>query len=304
MIHTARNLYKTRVGGILLKVPVGLIKFLKYRVIPDKIFIKYNFQKRVGYDLNLKNPRSFNEKLQWLKFNYKNPFMTVCADKYAVREYVRDKIGEEYLIPLIKIYEDFSEVKFDELPDSFALKATHGSGWNIICRNKKDIEFKNVQKVLKKWQNTNYYSLGKEWAYKKIPPRFLCEELILDENNKSPMDYKFFCFNGVPKFIQVDIDRFETHKRLFYDVRWSKQAFGLLYDIPDFDLDSPPNLPLMIELAKKLAEDFPFVRVDFYNLNGKIFFGELTFYPENGTGIFIPQQWDRKFGDFLKLPIE
>ena len=286
--------------SFLLKTGYNTINF---RLVPNVFFIKKQFKRKLGYSLEINNPTTFNEKIQWLKLNYKKPEITMAADKYEVREYIKEKIGENYLIPLWEIFDDYKKINFVTLPNSFALKATHGSGWNIICHNKNKLNFKQLNRTLKYWQKTSYYQFGKEWAYKNIKPRFICERLILDENNKSPMDYKFFCFNGVPRFIQIDIDRFETHKRLFYDVKWNKQPFGLLYDIPDFELDPPNNLSLMVNLAEKLASDFPFVRVDFYNLNGKIFFGELTFYPENGTGVFIPQNWDHKFGELLKLPI-
>lgn len=279
-----------------------IYKYYRFCLIPEKTFIRKSFYKKLGDKLDFDNPQTFNEKLQWLKLYYRLDIMTKAADKCAVREYIKNKIGDKYLIPLWQIFDDYKDINVRVLPKSFALKATHASGWNIICHDKYKLKDTELKKTLKKWQSTNYYIYGKEWAYKNIKPRFICEKLILDENGKSPMDYKFFCFNGQPKYIQVDIDRYENHERTFYNTNWKKQSFGLLYNIGKGEIQKPEKFDEMLNIAKKLSQGFPFIRVDLYNLKGKIYFGELTFYPENGTGRFFPKKIDLELGRLIQLP--
>ncbi len=278
------------------------VKRIYNYIVPQRFEIKRLFKKRLGYSVNIKSPKTFNEKIQWLKLNYRQRLMTIAADKYEVRKYVEKVIGQEYLIPIWTVFEDYAEINDESLPESFALKATHGSGWNIICHDKSVIDINELKKKVKRWQKTNYYYFGKEWAYKDIKPRIVCERLILDENKKSPADFKFFCFGGNPKYVQIDIDRFENHRRIFYNTKWEKQEFGLEYPTTDKQVEQPDNLEKMLEVAGKLSEGFPFVRVDLYNLNGKIYFGELTFYPGNGFEKFSPKTIDLEFGELINLP--
>jgi hypothetical protein len=230
--------------------------------------------------------------------------MTRLADKIEVREYIKEIVGEEYLIPLIGIYNSYKDIDFLKLPKSFVLKANHGSGWNIICHNKLNLDIRKTKIKLKKWYKTNFYYYQGEWAYRNIIPRFICERLILDENGQLPVDYKFFCFNGEPLYIQVDLDRFIDHKRVFFNPLWELQPFRLLYPSTSKDIPEPENLDVMLNIAQKLSSGHIFTRVDLYDIKGSVFFGEICFYPENGKGIFYPRNWDFILGEHINLPIE
>jgi len=277
------------------------IKQLAKHLIPAKIILQYRISKMVGYRIDIKKPRTFNEKIQWLKLNRRSDLYTRCADKVEVRDFIAQKIGDEYLIPIHAVYNSSNDICTEELPHSFALKAAHGSGWNIICHNKNELDLNSFNKKVKKWGKTNYYWIGYEYAYKNIPKRFICEELILDGRGRSPIDYKFFCFNGEPHYIQIDVDRFSNHKRALFNTKWERQDFSLGYPIYNGHLEIPDNLEKMLNICKILSENIEFVRVDLYNVNGKIYFGEMTFYPGEGTERFSDKKWDNRFGDLLKI---
>lgn len=267
----------------------------------DKKIVEQVYKYRFNRKPNLRNPKTFNEKLQWLKLYWHNPILSKCADKYSVRAFVHQKGLSSILNDVYKVYEAEDDINLMELPTKFVMKATHGSGWNIICENKNVLNWDKEKVKIRNWLNTNYFYYGREWAYKHIKPRIICEKFLEDENGQPPKDYKIFCFNGVPRFIQVDLDRFSQHKRNMYDLSWNLLDFELLYTkSPEFT-EKPQNLEKMIEIAKKLSEDFPFVRVDLYNINGKILFGELTFYPGNGQEPFYPIEYDEIIGDYLIL---
>jgi len=210
------------------------------------------------------NPKTFNEKIQWLKLYNRNPKYSKLADKYAVRDYVSRKIGDQYLNELYALYDKPAQINFDKLPNSFVLKATHSSGANLIVLDKSSLDEQKVRATARQWLADNYYQAGREWIYKDIPPRIVCERLLIDDQGKMPMDYKVFCFNGEPHFIQVDVDRFENHTRVFFDTEWLKQEFELLYESAAQVIERPHNLVEILELAQKLAGDIAFVRVDFY----------------------------------------
>lgn len=229
--------------------------------------------------------------------------MTICADKYSVREFVRDKVGEDILNELYAVYDDPKDINLEELPEEFVLKMSHGWGDIIICKNKKELDWNKTFKKLKYNLSRSHYLSGREWAYKNIKPRIICEKFISD-NGKSPNDYKFFCFNGQPKIIQLDVDRFNGHSRNMYDTNWNLLDFELTYSKSLESIEKPEKLKEMLEIATKLSKDFPFVRVDLYNVNGKIFFGELTFYPENGNGQFRPDKYNHILGKYLTLPLK
>lgn len=279
------------------------IKLFLKKVLPKKTVTKYRISKMLGYSVNIGTPKTFNEKIQWLKLYYKKKIITSLADKVAVRAYVSKTIGANYLIPIHGIYNHYSEIDFKALPETFALKAAHGSKWNIICQSKKELNETQLYKNIKKWAKSNYYWYGYEYAYKNIPPRFICEQLILDQNNQIPKDYKIFCFDGIPQFIQVDSDRFVKHTRAIYDTKWTRQPFELGFESSKSDDTPPQNLHKMLSIAESLSKDFPFVRVDLYDCDKQIYFGEMTFYPGEGSEQFKPQKWDRILGDFLNLPI-
>ncbi|MDX1940148.1 MAG: ATP-grasp fold amidoligase family protein [Saprospiraceae bacterium] len=247
--------------------------------------------------MDLENPKSFNEKINYLKLHTRYDLASIVADKYRVREYVKGKIGETYLIPLIGIYKKAEDIAFHELPNQFALKTNHGSGWNVICREKSNLNIKRVVKKLNTWLNFNAYYLSREYQYKDIKALILCEELL----RYNIEDYKFFCFEGEPKFIQVDVGRFTYHERAYYDLDWNLLPFSICYPITGKDLLRPEKLEEMISISKKLACDFFFSRIDLYLHNDKIFFGEITLFPEGGSGPFIKKDQDFMVGEYLEL---
>lgn len=269
-----------------------------------KEFICKQFNHAVGYEPNIDKPESFNEKLQWLKLYYRNPLMTVCADKYEVRNYVREKIGEKYLVKLIGVFDNVDDINFDNLPDKFILKVNHGSGQNIICKNKSDLNINEVKDKLSEWMlpKSNHYFYSYEWCYKDIKPKIVCEELIQDSSNDYLDDYKFMCFNGEVKMVFVCSERQTKLKVDFFDLDWNKLPFTRLYDNSQKEIKKPKNFDLMIKLAEKLSKPFPFVRVDFYEVEGRVYFGEMTFYPGNGMESFKPVEWDYNIGKMLNLP--
>jgi len=269
-------------------------------LIPDKIYLKWQYKKHVGKKLNLKNPKNFTEKIQYIKVYYRNNLMTLCADKYKVREYVRKKINEDIIVPLLWMDDKPGDIPFDKLPDSFVIKTNHGSGMNILVKNKNLINKNSIIIQLKSWLKINYYHHSREWTYKNIERKILVEKNLGDNVN----DYKVFVFNGNAKFIQIDSDRFINHKRNFYDLNWEQLNIKLLYENTTTSITPPSNLKKMIAYAEILATEFPFARVDFYEVEKKLYFGEITFYPEAGWGIFLENddEIDLKFGNLLRLP--
>ena len=267
--------------------------------------IKIQFKEGTGYELNLENPKTFNEKLQWLKLYYHNPLMTKCADKYLAREYIKEKIGEEYLIPLIGAWDKVEDIDFDSLPEQFVLKVNWGSGQNIIVKDKSKLDIADAKNRLNEWLKpfSNHYYYSYEWCYKNIEPKIICEKYI-EQMDGNLYDYKVFYFNGNSHYIQIDVDRYTNHTRCFYNLNWEKQIFTTLYPLYSMNIEKPKYLNLMIELSNKLCQGFYHVRVDWYVINNKLYFGELTFTHGNGIEKFMPQEYDYKFGELLKLPKE
>lgn len=274
---------------------------LKCRILPPELFVKKEYEERTGKILDLKSPKTFSEKIQWLKLNYKNPLLTRMADKVESKKIVEDRVGTEYVIPTYKVYNRAEDINHSDLPEHFALKATHGSGWNIIEENKDDITEQEIRNYFRFWLKKNYYKGSKEWAYKNIQPRVVCEELIFDEDGSLPEDYKIYCFNGVPTYTQIDHGRFQNHTRSFYDVEWNKMPFSIGYPLEEKTVTKPQNFDKMLEIAENLSEELPFLRVDMYNINGNIYIGELTCYPGNGLERFSEERWDYILGEKLNL---
>lgn len=282
----------------ILKTFFGYLDFNKRK---DIIFVRNQFKERLHKDLNLINPKTFNEKIQWLKLFDHNPLYSILADKYLVREYVKAKVGDNILNEIYGVYSKFEDINFNDLSNAFVIKATHGSGWNIICKNKEELDLSSVKTKLESWLSDNYYKYGKEFVYKNIKPRIIIEKYLKYENNTSLNDYKFFCFHGEPKFIQVDINRFTNHQRNFYDLGWNLLPFELHHESYNKIIKKPQNLEKMINIAKKLSAGIKFCRVDLYDLEDKVIFGEITFYPGNGLELFNPPEYDEKIGKYLKL---
>ena len=287
---------------MIIKSYIKKLKYyLRYLFINDEKYIKYKFKRKFGYTLNLNNPKTLNEKIQWLKVYDRKKLYTQCADKFLVREYVKNKIGEEYLIPLIFNTFNVKDINKETLPNiPVVVKVNHARGVFLI-KNKENEDFKIIQKKLSQELKTNFYYRTREWQYKDIKPRVIVEKMLLDENNEVPFDYKFICMNGKVEFIQVDMARFSEHKKSIYNTHWEKQNFSWNYAIGD-DVEKPEELHKMLELSEILAKDFIFVRVDFYISRNKIYFGELTFHPAGGFGKFEPFSIDAELGNKLLLP--
>lgn len=264
------------------------------------ILYKYKFSKK----LNLENPQTYNEKLQWMKVHYYNPLYTKLADKFAVREYIADKIGEEYLIPLIGVYKSFDEIDFSALPNQFVMKCTHDSGGLVICPDKSKLNLKKAKAKIERCLKRNYYTNSREWVYRDIEPQIIIEKYMVDESGYELKDYKFFCFDGKVKAMFMATDRgsdAET-KFDFFDRDFNHLNFTNGHPNSDKELKKPDKFNEMIELAEKISEGFPHERVDLYNINGKLYFGEITFFHWSGLKPFKPEKWDKIFGDWFKLP--
>ncbi|MDO6819738.1 ATP-grasp fold amidoligase family protein [Zobellia sp. 1_MG-2023] len=272
-------------------------------VIPEATVLKFRFKKMLGYSLNLDLPKTYNEKIQWLKLNDRSELHVTCADKFAVREHIEKKIGLNYLIPLINQTKKVEEINPETLPDyPVIIKTTHDSGGVLIVRDKHKIDWTDARKKLTSLLNYKYANIKSEWQYEKIEPRLVVEKLLISEDGKIPSDYKFHCFNGKVGFIQVDVDRETNHKKNLYDIDWNLIPCEFNYPIGP-PVARPTTLGEMIEVAQILSKDFLFVRVDLYSVKNKVYFGELTFHPASGFGKFIPEVWDLNFGQMLKLPV-
>lgn len=271
-----------------------------FKKITDEEFVKKFYKNAFGNELDLENPITFNEKLNWLKLNLKNPNATICADKYEVRKYIENK-GYGYILnDLLGVYDNVEEIDIDRLPDRFVLKGTHGSGWNLIVKDKNKVNWKPWKLIMKSWLRQNFYYYGREWVYKDIKPRIICEK-FLEDSNKELLDYKIYCFNGIPKFIQIDVDRFTNHTANYYDVEWNEMNFQYDDENSGRKIEKPKNLKQMLEISKILSEEFEHVRVDFYEVDGKLYFGELTFFTASGSGKFNPEKYDEIIGSWLHL---
>lgn len=272
--------------------------------LPDKLYLKMLYRVKVGKKLNLTNPQTFNEKLQWLKLYDRKSEYTKMVDKYEVRKYVEDKIGKEHLIPLLGVYENFDAIDFDKLPNQFVIKCTHDSGGLLICKNKNEFNIENARKKINKCLKRNYYYNGREWPYKNVKPKIVIEKYMEDKKYKDLRDYKFFCFNGKFVYSFVCSERATSLKFTFFDKNGKFMNFCQDGCPNDPNVKKPKNYDKMIQLAEILARDTIEVRVDFYEINNKIYFGELTFFDASGFGKFEPEEWDLKIGKMLKLPKE
>lgn len=279
------------------------IRKIIVKLFPDSFFLKLVFKKHTGYRLNLGNPTTLNEKLQWLKVNDRRQLLTICADKYEVRNYIKERIGSEYLVPLLAVFENADEITLDKLPEQpFIIKANHTSGTFKIVRDKSELNIEELRKSASTWLRSNYYDNTKEWQYKNIKPLIIVEKLLLDEEGNIPSDIKFSCINGKVEIIHIDSNKEVKHLRNHYDRDWNSLSFRWPKEYePNKLIDKPDNLNRLISLSELLASSFDFVRVDFYTLNGHIYFGEMTFHPTSGYGKFEPFEYDLKYGELLKL---
>ncbi|SFL12291.1 TupA-like ATPgrasp [Lachnospiraceae bacterium KH1T2] len=284
-----------------------IVKTLGYwheKLMPPFLYpraLKKWYKKCTGRELDLNDPKTFSEKLQWIKLYYKNPKMSTLSDKLLVRDWIKEKIGEEYLVPLIGAWENFDDIDFDKFPNEFVIKANHGSKMNIIVNDKSKFDKEDARRKFKKWLKQDFsYMFGYQLHYGAIKPMIVAEEMIPNDGNL--FDYKIFVFDGKARYIWIDSDRYSEHHRNIYDFDWNPAPFEIEFPKREKELPPPVNLEKMRVLAEKLAEGFPEVRVDFYEVDGKILFGEMTFTSGSGQEKIVPYEYDRILGDMITLP--
>ena len=273
--------------------------------LSDVAYLKWMYRAYTGEKLNLKTPKTFNEKMQWLKLNNRKPEYTLMVDKYEGKEYVKKVCGGgARIIKTLGGWDSFDEINFDLLPDKFVLKTTHDSGTIVICDNKRILDKASAKKQLEESLKRNFYLYSREWPYKNVRPRILAEEYMVDEHGDGLKDYKFYCFNGVPKYLYVSqgMNDHKTARVSFITMNWEKAPFGRA-DYPEFEAlpSKPIKFDKMVSVAKKLSEEQPFLRVDLYEISGEVYFSELTLFPCGGLMPFVPKEWDRKLGDMIEL---
>lgn len=288
-----------------------IIKILRkyFQFLPDSIFLTVLYGLRMGRCLNLKNPDTFTEKLQWLKIHNRKPEYTTMVDKYAVKDYVAGIIGKEHVIPTLGIWDTIEEIEFDALPNKFVLKTTHGGGSNgvVICKDKSTFDVNVAIQSLRLAIRKDLYKASREWPYKNVKKRIIAEEYLEDQTSPAEdlTDYKFYCFNGKPEFCQVIQGRHNNETIDFFNLRWERQPFvGLNPKVHNAQIcpKKPENFEEMLEMSGKLSNRLPFSRIDFYEVNGKTYFGEITFFPASGMGFFTPNQYDEILGSMIRLP--
>lgn len=276
-----------------------------HKRISDTLYLKLFFKVMMNQKLDLENPRTFNEKLQWLKLYDHNPEYTIMVDKYAVKDYVADKIGKEYIIPTLGVWDSFDYIDFDELPDRFVLKCTHDSGGLVICNDKKTLDLANARNKLEQSMKRNYYWNGREWPYKNVRPRILAEQYMGNGSSDHLKDYKLFCFGGVPRMTLVCSERFSKDglREDFFDENWNHLPIKRkTHENSILSIECPEQYELMKQLAAKISDKMIFTRIDFYEISNKVYFGEITFYPACGFEGFEPDEWDLKLGQWIKIP--
>jgi len=308
-LKTFKTLWKTHKRGIFIAIYNHIIKSGILNWVNDKYFLNLTYLVHYGHFINWDNPKSFNEKLQWLKIYNRNPEYSKMVDKYEVKKYVANIIGEKYVIPTIGVWDRVEDIPFDTLPEKYVIKCTHDSGSVSICKNKDSFDVKNAKKKLAHGLKKNLYFWGREWPYKNVKARIIAEKFIEDNSlneDQDLRDYKLMCFNGKVKCSFVCSDRFngEGLKVTFFDKEWKRMPFCRHYPAAEYDIPTPSTYIKMVELAEKLSKGIPFVRVDFYEVNGHVYFGEMTFFPGNGVEEFSPEEWDYTLGSWLKLPID
>jgi hypothetical protein len=282
------------------RILYGLIK--KNRHLQQEFYAKIHYEYFHEKKLNLDKPVEFSEKIHWLKVYYHLPILNQLVDKFAVRSFVKEKIGEQYLNEIYAVYNNVSEVNYEELPDQFVVKATHTSNANLIVKDKSKLNKIKARFLMTKWMRENlYYSGGQEWAYKDIQPRIIAEK-YLNPADGSLKDFRFFCFSGEPKFVQIGSVYEDARYVSYYNLNWEKMpVIGVSPEHPVL-LEKPHQFDEMVRLATTLSQTFPFVRVDMYPLVDRIVFGEMTFYPNDGRASYIPSNYNKVFGDYIKLP--
>lgn len=302
-IQTVLNKGKRFISDPLYRLRV-MIKMGAYNSLNDEAFLKKMFPKYMGYALNLDNPKTFSEKLQWMKLYVRKPIYTTMVDKYEAKKYLANRIDSKYIIPNLGVWDNFDEIDFDTLPNQFVLKCTHDSGGIVICKDKSTFDKKRARRIINKSLKRDYYLIAREWPYKNVPRRILAEEYIEELGNADLLDYKMYSFHGEPKLTVVCSERFsEGGTRMnYYDLDWNFINISISHYKPsNKHYVKPPHYDEMKMLCKQLSKDFPFLRVDFYDVNNHLYVGELTLYPGAGFIKIEPSEFDYKMGEWLRL---
>lgn len=275
-----------------------------FNKMSDETYLKLRYNCIMGRKLNLDNPVTYNEKLQWLKLYDRKPEYTKMVDKYEAKKYVADMIGEEYIIPTLGVWDTVDDIDFDALPKQFVLKCTHDSGGLVICKDKAELDIEETKNTLNHFLHRNFYSIHREWPYKNVKPRIIAEKYMEDESGYELKDYKFFCFNGKVNAMFIATDRnAETETCFdFFDCNFNHMSVINGHPNTKKEIKKPLGFEKMIELAEKLSSGIPQVRIDFYDINGNIYFGEITFFHWSGLKKFEPEKYDKIFGDWITLP--
>ena len=309
-MNKLKKLHKFITDKNIRTVALGNRGFCKF--MSDDEYLKRKYRVIMGKELNLDNPQTFNEKLQWLKLYDRKHIYTTMVDKYEAKKYVGDIIGEEYIIPTLGVWNKFDDINFDELPNQFVLKSTHDSGGLIICKDKLKLDKKQARMIINKSLKRKYFYFHREWPYKNVKPRIIAEAFMEQDSNiklfnlpRGLMDYKFYCFNGIPKFLYISkgLENHKTANMNFLDLEWNKTEFQR-NDYKEFSVlpKKPSKFEDMIKISMKLSQGIPFVRIDLYEINFKVYFSEITFSPCAGMTCFTPEKWDYKLGEMIQLP--
>lgn len=274
------------------------------RFLPSDFYLKIAYETLIGKKLNLECPQTFNEKLQWLKLHNQRIEYTAMVDKYAVKQYVANKIGKQYIIPTLGVWKHFDEIDFDKLPNQFVLKCTHDSGGLVICEDKYKLDKKAAKEKIEKCLKRNYYWVAREWPYKNVQPQIIAEKYLTDTTQNELIDYKIMMFDGKEYCSFVCTNRYSENglNVTFYDKNWEIMKFERHYPRSTIPIEKPKSYQTMIELARKLSAGIPFVRIDFYEVKGQVYFGEITFFPGSGFEEFSPDYFDKTLGELIKLP--
>lgn len=282
------------------------------RILPntieaDAFYLKLLYKNRMKKTLNLNNPQTYNEKLQWIKLYDRKPEYTELVDKAMVKAKVGKIIGNQYIIPTLGIWDSFKEIDFSKLPDQFVLKCTHDSGGLVVCKDKNNLDWLNAEKKIAHCLRRNYYLNTREWPYKNVPHKIIAEQFISQKDGGLPVDYKFFCFGGEPDCVMLCVGREYGHPQFFfYSMEWKRLLYQKTEIEPDADIEieQPKNFSEMIDVVRKLAEGYPEIRIDLYNVDGKIYFGEYTFFNQSGFDVEISEKTDLYWGNKLHLPMK
>ena len=298
-----RNALRHHAGAWSAYAALSRLRRAALSFLPDAMYIRLLYRENMGRRLNLHDPATFTEKLQWMKLHDRNPLYTTLADKYAVREFVKMKAGEQYLARLLGVYGSFDEIPFGSLPERFVLKCAHDSGSGVICRDKAALDMGAARRKMSRALRANYYYASREWPYRGAVPRIIAEEYLEDGAPGGLRDYKIFCFGGKAEYVQVHLNRETCHTANAYDRDWNfvDEQFSNFPHDENVAVPRPERLDEMLWLAETLSEGLPFVRVDLYHLPERIVFGEMTFYPAGGMGRFASETFARHMGDLIDL---